>query len=122
MEQAWNSTTNSFTSVFGGDEADGSLLLMPQIGIVAPSDPRFLGTLDFIEKRLRRGNYLYCYAAADDFGVPETAFSVCTFWLIDALQDRKSVGQGKRVAVRVDLGGGRTMYITTRNKLPQNKF
>ena len=85
VEQAWNPTVNSFTSVFGGDEADGSLLLMPQIGIVAPSDPRFLGTLDFIEKRLRRGNYLYRYAAADDFGVPETAFTVCTFWLIDAL-------------------------------------
>jgi GH15 family glucan-1,4-alpha-glucosidase len=85
VEQAWNPAVNSFTSVFGGDEADGSLLLMPQIGIVAPSDPRFLGTLDFIEKRLRRGNYLYRYAAADDFGVPETAFTVCTFWLIDAL-------------------------------------
>src|SRR3546814_2147244 len=38
----------------------------------SPSDPRFLGTLDFIEKRLRRGDYLYRYAAADDFGVPET--------------------------------------------------
>lgn len=85
LERAWNPAINSFASVFGGGDADGSLLLMPQIGILPATDPRFIGTLDFVEKHLRRGDYLYRYADADDFGQPETAFTVCTFWLIDAL-------------------------------------
>ena len=38
-----------------------------------------------IERELRRGNYLFRYATADDFGVPRNAFNICTFWYIDAL-------------------------------------
>ena len=34
---------------------------------------------------LRRGDYLYRYIVADDFGVPQTAFNICTFWFVDAL-------------------------------------
>lgn len=85
FDRAWNSALNSFTATFDGNEADGSLLLMPQLGLLAASDSRFAGTLAFVEERLRRGNHLYRYATPDDFGEPETAFTVCTFWLIDAL-------------------------------------
>src|SRR5690606_34984149 len=59
--------------------------LMPETGIVAASDPRFLSTLARCEEHLRFGNHLYRYRAPDDFGEPETAFTACTFWLIDAL-------------------------------------
>ena len=38
-----------------------------------------------IEERLRRGPYLMRYVRPDDFGEPETAFTFCTFWLIEAL-------------------------------------
>ena len=38
-----------------------------------------------MEQRLRRGPHLFRYAAADDFGLPTTAFNICTFWYIDAL-------------------------------------
>ena len=38
-----------------------------------------------IEQELRRGNHLFRYATADDFGVPHNAFNICTFWYIDAL-------------------------------------
>ena len=48
-------------------------------------DPRFLGTLAAIEQRLRFGDHLFRYRAPDDFGVPTTAFTVCTFWYINAL-------------------------------------
>ena len=68
-----------------GEDVDASLLLLHEIGFVAASDPRFLGTVAAIEERLRCGDYLYRYRTADDFGVPETAFVVCTFWYIDAL-------------------------------------
>jgi GH15 family glucan-1,4-alpha-glucosidase len=31
------------------------------------------------------GPYMRRYEAPDDFGKPETAFNICTFWRIDAL-------------------------------------
>lgn len=85
MAEAWNPRLDSFVDSFGGEEPDASLLMMPQLGFINPKSEQFLGTLAFIEKKLRRGNYMFRYAAADDFGLPETSFNVCTFWYIDAL-------------------------------------
>jgi GH15 family glucan-1,4-alpha-glucosidase len=85
FERAWNARKGYFASAFGGEDLDASLLLMPEIGFIEPRDPRFLATLGAIEKHLRFGNHLYRYRAPDDFGEPETAFTACTFWLIDAL-------------------------------------
>ena len=45
----------------------------------------FLATFDAVERGLRRGEHMLRYAAEDDFGLPETAFNFCTFWLIEAL-------------------------------------
>ena len=85
LERGWNAALESFTSTFGGSDLDASLLLMPEIGFLPARDPRFLSTLAACETHLRYGNHLYRYRAPDDFGEPETAFSACTFWLIDAL-------------------------------------
>jgi len=60
-------------------------LLMPEIGIVSYHDERFLKTLAAIEKGLLRNGLVMRYAEADDFGLPQTAFLVCTFWYIDTL-------------------------------------
>ena len=83
--QAWNPELNSFVSTFGGDRLDASLLLMGELRFLEPDDPRFSGTIAAVEKFLRRGNYLLRYDEQDDFGMPETAFVVCTFWWILAL-------------------------------------
>ncbi len=83
--EAFSPLLNSYTESFGGSDVEAGLLLMAEVGYTAPSDPRFLGTLALIEQRLRRGSYLFRYAAADDFGLPETAFNICTFWYLDAL-------------------------------------
>lgn len=85
LERAWHEGLKSYTSTFGGDDLDASLLLMAEIGLLSAQDPRFLSTLSACEKRLRFGNHLYRYRTPDDFGEPETAFTACTFWLIDAL-------------------------------------
>ena len=85
LEHGWNAGMNSFVSAFGGSDLDASLLLIPEIGLLSADDPRFLSTLAAVETHLRFGNHLYRYRAPDDFGEPETAFTACTFWLIDAL-------------------------------------
>jgi GH15 family glucan-1,4-alpha-glucosidase len=82
---AWNEQLNSFVSTFGGEQLDASLLLMAEFQFLAPDDPRFVNTVDAIERRLRRGEFLLRYDEEDDFGRPETAFLVCTQWWILAL-------------------------------------
>ena len=85
-DNAWNAELNSFVESFGdGDDVDSSLLLLHELGFLAADDPRFAGTVAAVEKKLRRGNYLFRYISPDDFGVPETSFTICTFWFIDAL-------------------------------------
>jgi len=64
---------------------DASLLQMVELRFLRPDDPRFQSTFTAIEKTLRRGEHMLRYASEDDFGLPETAFNVCTFWLIEAL-------------------------------------
>jgi GH15 family glucan-1,4-alpha-glucosidase len=84
-EQAWCPELNCFTTTFKGDSVDASLLLLPELGVVDWLDPMYVATVERIGKTLRRGEFLARYAEPDDFGVPEVAFSVCTFWYINAL-------------------------------------
>jgi GH15 family glucan-1,4-alpha-glucosidase len=83
--RAWDPARGSFMDSFGGNDVEAGLLLMAEVGFLPPGDPRFAGTVALIEQRLRRGRHLFRYAAADDFGLPTTAFNICTFWYIDAL-------------------------------------
>jgi GH15 family glucan-1,4-alpha-glucosidase len=82
---AWNADLGHFTATLGGTTLDASLLQMIEVRFLAPDDPRFVATFAAIEQQLRRGDAMLRYADADDFGAPETAFNVCTFWLIEAL-------------------------------------
>ncbi len=83
--RAFDAARGSFVDSFGGSDVEAGLLLMAEVGFLPPADPRFAGTVAAIEGRLRRGPHLFRYAAADDFGLPTTAFNICTFWYIDAL-------------------------------------
>jgi GH15 family glucan-1,4-alpha-glucosidase len=64
---------------------DAVLLLLADLGFVPADDPRFAATVDAVGTELRRGDGMLRYVAPDDFGVPETSFTICTFWYIDAL-------------------------------------
>ena len=83
--EAWNEDKQSYVSAFGGSEIDAALLLMHEISYCDPLEPRFIGTVAAVERELRRGDHVFRYVETDDFGTPENAFNVCTFWYIDAL-------------------------------------
>lgn len=85
VDRAWDARQQSFTESFGRPEMDASLLTMHDLGFMAANDPRFISTVDCIGRHLKRGKHLFRYIAADDFGEPENAFNICTFWYIDAL-------------------------------------
>jgi GH15 family glucan-1,4-alpha-glucosidase len=85
LKRAWNAELNSFVDCFDGDDIDASLLLLHHLGFVRGDDPRYAGTVAAVERHLKRGDFLLRYVAPDDFGAPENAFIICTFWYIDAL-------------------------------------
>jgi GH15 family glucan-1,4-alpha-glucosidase len=85
LKESWNEQRQAFAESFGGRDLDASALLMAEVNMIDPNDARFVATVDALEKSLCDGPYMRRYEAADDFGKPETAFNICTFWRIDAL-------------------------------------
>ncbi|MGH8949459.1 MAG: glycoside hydrolase family 15 protein, partial [Acidimicrobiia bacterium] len=80
---------NTFTQSYGAKALDASLLLIPQVGFLPPTEDRVLGTIDAIQRELSVDDNLirrYDTDEADD-GVPggEGAFLLCSFWMVDAL-------------------------------------
>lgn len=85
LTRSFNGSVGSFTATMDGDVLDASMLRLADLGFVQAHDPRFVGTVKAIEENLRRGDFIFRYSEADDFGEPENAFLVCTFWYIKAL-------------------------------------
>ena len=83
--RAWNERRGAFVSTFDGDAMDASLLLLAELGFLAADDPRFAATVEAVARDLKRGDFIFRYVEKDDFGEPENAFLVCTFWYINAL-------------------------------------
>jgi GH15 family glucan-1,4-alpha-glucosidase len=79
--------------VYGGDELDASLLLIPLVGFLPPHDPRIASTMAAIEKDLMFDGFVSRYRTHQvDDGLPpgEGTFLACSFWMVDnlALQGR----------------------------------
>ncbi len=85
LAAAWNEKRQAFTGAFGEEALDASVLLMAEIGFIDAMDERFIKTVERVDEELRDGYHVYRYKVEDDFGFPQTAFTACTFWHIDAL-------------------------------------
>lgn len=85
LTQAWNSEIQAFTQSYGCNNLDASTLLMPAFGFISAKDPRMKSTILQSEQRLMENGLMFRYTNKDDFGYPQNAFTICTFWLIDAL-------------------------------------
>jgi GH15 family glucan-1,4-alpha-glucosidase len=82
---AWNEERGSFTGALDHPDLDASVLLISELGLLPPTDPRFVRSCDAIGHDLIRNGRVMRYVAPDDFGMPETAFLACSFWYLDAL-------------------------------------
>ncbi len=85
LDEAWSEKRGAIVGAFGHDDLDASVLLISDLGLLPPNDPRFVSTVAAIGRDLRRNGRVMRYTAEDDFGAPETAFVVCNFWYADAL-------------------------------------
>jgi GH15 family glucan-1,4-alpha-glucosidase len=83
--RCWNAARQAFAAAVDSPAMDAAMLLLVELGFLAADDPRFATTVAAIESDLRRDGYIYRYVEADDFGVPQNAFLICTFWYVDAL-------------------------------------
>jgi GH15 family glucan-1,4-alpha-glucosidase len=85
LRGAWSEERQAFTSAFGNRDLDATTLLLPELGLIPATDPRFLKTLERIGQELCSGDLVFRYKHADDFGAPENAFTICAFWYVNAL-------------------------------------
>jgi GH15 family glucan-1,4-alpha-glucosidase len=86
--QGFDAGRNTFVQYYGGKALDASLLMIPLVGFLPPSDARVQGTVEAIEQRLMIDGFIVRYPTTADLdGLPEGegAFLACTFWLADAL-------------------------------------
>jgi GH15 family glucan-1,4-alpha-glucosidase len=85
LKNGWDPELNSFVMAYGSKDLDASNLLMLHYGFLEATDPRIIGTVEASYKKLLREGLVMRYTAKDEFGLPQNAFIVCTFWLINAL-------------------------------------
>ena len=85
LAAAWHPEVKAFTGAFGHPALDASVLLLAELGFIPAGDTRFVATVEAVERDLKEGVLLMRYREPDDFGEPDTAFTVCTFWYINAL-------------------------------------
>jgi GH15 family glucan-1,4-alpha-glucosidase len=91
MKNGWDEKQQSFTQSYESKSLDASNLMMPILKFIAPKDPRMLSTIDRTMEKLASDNLVYRYeldgklATKDGLTGHEGTFSMCTFWLVDAL-------------------------------------
>jgi GH15 family glucan-1,4-alpha-glucosidase len=88
MERGWSERRHAFVQHYGSEVLDASLLLMPLVKFIAPTDPRWLSTLDAIGEELVSDTLVHRYnpyIAPDGLHGGEGTFSICSFWYVEAL-------------------------------------
>ena len=108
LGQGWSEGLGHFTSYYGGQALDASLLLMPLVGFLPATDPRMAATIEAIGRGLGENGLIRRHARAAD-GPNEGAFLACSCWMADCLdlQGRhdEAAAQFERVlALRNDVG------------------
>ena len=89
MQKGWNPEKKSFVQHYGSNALDASLLMMPLVKFVGPTDPRWISTLNRIQEELTYDTLVDRYnvedAASDGLSGSEGSFSLCSFWYVECL-------------------------------------
>ena len=84
-ENAWSEKKKAFTQSYTSEDLDASVLLMEYYDFISANDQRFVDTVLAIQKELEHDGLMFRYRNRDDFGLPKSAFTICSFWLINSL-------------------------------------
>jgi GH15 family glucan-1,4-alpha-glucosidase len=99
-EKSWNEARRCFVSTYGGQHLDAALLQMASLHFLERDDPRLHATIDRIGTELATDGLLYRYRTDDGFGTPQVAFTLCTFWQVEALAAIGRMDEARRVLER----------------------
>jgi GH15 family glucan-1,4-alpha-glucosidase len=103
-EKGFSQKLNSFTQIYGSEQLDASLLLIPQVGFLPWDDPRIIGTIEAIEKNLMVDGLVQRYRTEHtDDGLPpgEGVFLACSFWMVSALKMLGRVDEARELFERL---------------------
>lgn len=85
LEKGCDPQKHTLTQFYGSKTMDASNLLSQQYGFLSATDPIFINTVNETYKTLCKDGLMYRYKNADDFGIPKSSFTICTFWMIKSL-------------------------------------
>jgi GH15 family glucan-1,4-alpha-glucosidase len=113
-EKGYNQDVGAFTQYYGSDQLDASVLMIPLVGFLPPSDDRVISTVEAVQTHLMDHGFVLRYRTSDDGAVDgltgrEGAFLACSFWLVDCLhmigREEEATELFERLlALRNDLG------------------
>ncbi|MGZ4592483.1 MAG: glycoside hydrolase family 15 protein [Actinomycetes bacterium] len=105
LEKGYDPERNTFTQYYGSTAVDASLLLIPQVGFLPPTDERMRGTLRAVQRDLVVEGFVRRYDTDEDVdglgGSDEGTFLACSFWLVDALVLDGQVEEGRALFERL---------------------
>ncbi|MFJ8635662.1 glycoside hydrolase family 15 protein [Streptomyces sp. NPDC093568] len=88
MSRGWSETRQAFVQHEDSDVLDAAVLMMPMAKFIAPTDPKWLSTLDALTEDLVSDSLVYRYdpeASPDGMRGDEGTFSICSFWYVEAM-------------------------------------
>jgi GH15 family glucan-1,4-alpha-glucosidase len=100
VERGWSAEKGAYVQHYDTDVLDASVLLMPLVGFVSPTDPRWQSTLRAVDRELVSDSLVYRYdpsASPDGLRGHEGTFSICTFWYVTALARSGRVEEARLV-------------------------
>jgi pentatricopeptide repeat protein len=85
LHKGWKENLKTFTQTYDNLSLDASLLLIAEYGFLSGDDEKYKSTVIAVKNTLFHDGLMYRYIDPDDFGKPVSSFTICTFWLIQAL-------------------------------------
>ncbi|MCK9344115.1 MAG: glycoside hydrolase family 15 protein [Massilibacteroides sp.] len=85
FKKGWKKNLQCFSQTYANNELDASLLLMEVYGFIDAKDEKYIKTVNTIHEKLNHKGLLFRYRNEDDFGIPSSAFTVCSFWMVRGL-------------------------------------
>jgi len=109
LTEGYNDALGAFTQAFGETALDASVLAIPLVGFLPPTDPRVRSTVDKIQEQLTSHGFVYRYLTDDGLPGEEATFAMCSFWLVDNLALAGRVDEARALFERIagyanDLG------------------
>jgi GH15 family glucan-1,4-alpha-glucosidase len=103
MQRGWSERKQSFVQYFGTEALDAANLMIPIVGFLPPDDPHVKGTIDATLRELTSEDRELVYRYRNDDGLPgdEGVFSICTFWLAQALILAGDHDTGEKIFLRM---------------------